>query len=500
MKKRILALFLALICLAASVLMFSSCANTDEGKNVDNNINTENLDHIANLDFGGADVNFIIADADGDDYHYRSIYIKEEDADDTLNSKIYERNIKVQTLLNVNIVANDDAHKDTSLKEWFGATLQACDQSYDVIAARQYDDIQLALDGCILDLNTLDQYGADYIKWDREYWATSYIDSLSFGDKTFWLTGDLCLRYTGGYYAIFVNSSMYDDILRPTYGDIYDIVRSGNWTLDMLTEMVQQCYKDDGNDKLDVEDQLGLMYPINDNTNGLAISSGVIFTRYDDGIPKNNVNAGNTTLINFMNKLRTLINTTGVYFYPDPCDVNHYIDAFTHFAAGNVCFVSGRLNMAELYLRDMETDYYVIPCPKYDTQQETYYTAVHDGINIYGINYHIEDERIASAAATLEAMAYYSYKDVRPVYYDSFLKFKYTRDDNAAEMIDLMHDSVYTDFVYIWQFSKDMNDLGFFLRRNLENPNITSVIKKRSASWDLGLEQILAKIESFDQG
>ncbi len=495
MNKKILALLMALVCLVASVLTLTSCANGEENQGT--NVNEDGLEHLKDLDFGGADVNFIIAGADADDYHLRSIWVDEEEADDAVNIAILERNKKVQDLLNVNITIPE--YKDQNIKSWVGSVLLGGDQTYDIIAARQYDDIQVALDGYILDLNTLDQFGADkYLLWDKEYWATSYIDALSFGGKTFWLTGDLCLRYTGGYFSIFVNSDLYDSILRGTYGSIYDVVRSGNWTLDTLMEMAARCYVDDGDDELDIDDQIGFMYPVNDNTNGLAISAGVEFTKYVDGVPTNNVNANNSTLISFMEKANTLLSSPGVYNFPDPCTYEQYATAMNQFAAGTVVFVSGRLNHAEMYLQEMDR-YYVIPCPKLNAEQEQYYTGVHDAINIYGINYHIEEERIVAAAATLEAMEYYSYKDVRPIYYDSFLKYKYTRDNEAAEMIDLMHDNVYTDFVYIWQFSEDMQDLGFFLRRKVASPNISSAIKRNQRMWDEGLEKILDKIEQSSQ-
>ncbi len=493
-KKRILALFMSLLCLVSTVLALVSCADTDKG-NTNNTEVKNDLEHLNNLDFGGEDVNFIIAGADNDDYHYRSIYIDENADDDAVNSEIYARNMWVQELLNVNIVVGH--HANQNVKAMLGAQLMAGSDDYDVIAARQYDDIQLALDGVILDLNTLDQYGADYIKWDREYWATNYIDALSFGDKTYWLTGDLCLRYTGGYYAMFVNTPLYDTILKPKYGSIYDVVRNKDWTYDTLISMVSDCYEDDGDDKVGIEDQIGLMLPIWDNINGMSISAGVVYTRYDEnGRPINNITSGNSVLNGFMEKCNELINTKGVYAFTPPS--SSYPEAMGYFANGTVMFVSGRLNQAELYLRQMDDDYYVIPCPMLNKEQGAYYTGVHDAINIYGINYNIDDERIARTAATLEAMAYGAYKDIRPVYYDSFLKFKYTRDTEAAEMIDIMHDNVYTDFVFIWQFSADMAKLGSFLRNNVIKNSPASAIKKYVVAWNTGLEKILSRIDALE--
>ncbi len=496
MKKRIFALAMALICLASFVFTMTACAEPEE-ENKGGDVES-NLDHLNGLDFGGQEINFIIASADGDHYHLTSIYVDEESDDgDGVNSEIYKRNEKVQSMLGVEIVVIQEA--DQSVTSQAKTVLLAGTSDYDVIAARQYDDIALALEGVILDLNTLGpDYDADYIKWDQEYWATSYIDALTFGNKNFWLTGDLCLRYTGGFYSMFVNTNLYDDLLKPSYGSIYDIVNNNQWTYAKLMEMVSKCYVDDGDEKADPEtDQMGLLLPVWDNTNGMAISAGCMFTTYDEnGTPSNAFLPNNSTLVSFLETYNKLLGTVGVWSFTAPSP--SYEEAFRLFASGASVFVAGRLNQAELYLRDMEDDYYVIPCPMLNDQQGQYYTGIHDAINIYGIN--ASSENVPAAAATLEALAYESYYNVRPVYYDSFLKFKYTRDDEAAGMIDLMHDTVYTDFVFIWQFSEDLSNMGMWLRNNVKSSSASSALKKMTAKWNDGLESILEKINdtTFD--
>ena len=497
MKKRILSLIMAALCLVSTVFAITSCAknddNPDNGK-TDTPIQT--LDHLNGLDFGGEEINFAVVSSSVDDFNVRSIYVDEEGDDgDAVNSAIYARNQKIQTMLNVEIVIADDT--TDSLTKHAKNALLGGSSDYDVLAARQYDDVQLALDGVILDLDTLANEGADYIKWNREYWASSYIEALSFGGKHFWLTGDLCMRYTSGYYALFVNTRHYNDILANEYGSIYDIVNNKQWTYDLLMEMAAKCYEDtNGNDTVDTEgDRLGMLLPVWDNTNGMAISAGVMFTRYDEnGNPFSTFTNGNATLLSFVEKFNQLLRTEGVYSFKAPS--YSYSEAMQLFAAGEAVFVSARLNQAELFLRDMVDDYYVIPNPMLNKEQGAYYTGVHDAINIYGINYC--SEKVAATAATLEALAYESYYSVRPIYYDSFLKFKYTRDDKAATMIDLMHDNVYTDFVFLWQFSEEFGDMGMFLRNNVVTNKASSNLKKVQDSWTKALEDIKLKISELE--
>lgn len=496
MKTRILALSLGLLLLLSSVIMLVSCANPDTGEK-DNQGESQNpIEHLENLNFDGTEVHFIVASADGDDYHGRSIYVEEDDGDQ-VNEQIYTRNAKIERDLGVYIDLVDD--QDRNITDQIKNVLLGGTDAYDVIGARQYDDIQLALEGVVIDINTLGEaWNADYIKWENNYWGTDYIKALSFGNKVYWLAGDICLRYIGGYYAIFVNSDLYRDTLYNEYGDIYTIVKNGDWDYDTFISMIPKGYQDDGNEKVDnVSDTLGLALPIWDNTNGMSISAGVIYTGFSaDGTPYCTINNKNKTLLAFMEKFHELYKTKGVYNYN-----GDYHGAMDYFASDGAVFVAGRLNQAELYLSEMDTDYFVVPCPKLTKEQTDYYTGVHDAINIYGIS--LSSPNVAAAAATLEEMAYLSYENVRPVYFESVLKYKYTRDSEAVQMIQLMHDTVYTDFVFIWQFSDRFGSgsnikLGDFLRQAVKNSSFSSMIKKNQDRWKTAVETILEEIEAMD--
>lgn len=490
--KRILSAIIAAICLLTFTASLFACAEK-ETEQSSGDVKSD-LSHLNGLDFGGIDINFMVASADGDDYHMRSIYI-DDYGDDTSNSvdvEVFNRNERIKEMLNVNIEVI--AEQDGKIVNWGKSLLLAGSDEYDVIAGLQYGDVQLALEGVMVDLNTLKDYNADYIKWNEEYWATSYIDAMSFGNKNYWLTGDLCLRFTGGYYSFFVNTRLYQEKLFNKYGSIYDIVNNKQWTYDTLLDMIALSFEDvDGDDKITYgTDVLGLALPIHDNTNGMAIGAGVIYTRYDENNkPQNNFTNTNKTLISYIGKLYETSTANGVHNFD-----SDYGTAMSTFAAGNAVFIAGRLNQAELYLSEMTDDYYVIPCPLLSSEQDNYYSSVHDAINIYGINLH--SNNYAAAAATLEAMAYESYYKVRPVYYDSFLKFKYTRDDQAAQMIDLMHDSLYTDFVYIWQFSGDLNSMGNFFRSSATSNRATSLLKSYQTVWSTALDGILQSIEEME--
>ena len=120
------------------------------------------------------------------------------------------------------------------------------------------------------------------------------------------------------------------------------------------------------------------------------------------------------------------------------------------FTDGNMLFYPNRFYTTDL-LRDMSDPYGIIPYPKLDESQENYYALVHDSTTLYGIPITVGD--IGMPCAVLEAMCAENYRTVTPAYYEVALKVKYTQDDVSAQIIDMIHENVRTDFVYANNYS-----------------------------------------------
>lgn len=507
MKKRILAAVLCTIMVICTLATLSACANqTKPGATTTNGSDgpstlppiTDSVEKptFAEAPFGTEDepveISFAIAETDQDGFHLRSIKSEDADLDNAVDAAVATRNAAVEAELGVSIVVN--AYETGGLRNSAVRTsLQANDDTYDVICGRQYDDCQLCLDDVLLDLGNLfdnEDKPIDYFHFDQPYWSSYYIDAMTCGKAKYWLTGDLCLRYSGGFYCFFVNSRLYEELLSAEYGSIYEVVKKGDWTYSTLMKMAQMSYEDDGDDKVNTTDRLGLALPVWDNINGLSIAAGVEYcSRNDDGTLNLTFTNNNATLINFMQACYDLITSGYVYNY-----VADYKTALTDFAGGNSVFVSARLNQAELYLSDMQDEYSIIPCPKL-TNEADYRSSVHDGVQLYGINR--SSSRIAASAATLELLAYYSYKDIRPVYYDTALKYLYSRDQGAAEMIDMMSEKVYSDFLYIWQFCAQFNGMGSFLRNNVTGAKFSSMLGRVVSKYNDGLTEVQEDIKGL---
>jgi hypothetical protein len=126
--------------------------------------------------------------------------------------------------------------------------------------------------------------------------------------------------------------------------------------------------------------------------------------------------------------------------------------------------------------RDMESNFGVLPIPKYDTYQENYASLVwvhHDCV--LGMPAVVQDAD--AVAATLEYMSYLSYYDIYPVFYDTVIMGKSTRDEQSKEMLKIVFETRLFDPGQYWDNGEGASGLqGAYLRLSKTgNNNIASI-------------------------
>ena len=104
---------------------------------------------------------------------------------------------------------------------------------------------------------------------------------------------------------------------------------------------------------------------------------------------------------------------------------------FSNNKAYIACTTLGRLGL----LRDMKDDFGVVPFPKYNEDQERYYTRVIDGW-LHVVPSTSADPEFTSVI--MEALASETAKNVFPEYYNKLLTQKILRDEESIEMMELI--------------------------------------------------------------
>lgn len=493
--KKATALILAALILSMSVV---SCSESEVNNESENKLSetpsgesgserdveetSKYLDDLPkDLKFDGDSVRFIIEDSAGG-LAELSI-LAEEDTGDVVDSAVIQRNNSVKERLNVDIGITEVFQGGGGIAPRLqqSATAGTCD--FEVMSVYQYYGIGLASSGNVYNLAKM-----PYVDFSREYWGTNYINDMSYKNATYWATGDLALKYVGGMYVTFVNDVIWND----HYSDInvYDLVNEGSWTLDKFTELAEGVYTDaDGDGKHNDADIYGFSICYEDPIDGLVAGSDIHFSEKDEtGTPVFTLNNEHT--IDFYNKLYKLI-CENPNTYIAATDDNTSLMNF--FAASKSMLLVNKLYQSGVYLRDMEEAYKIVPVPKFDENQQYYITRLHDSVSCYGLP--ISNKKYELTGAVLEAMASDSFKYVTPAYYEKALKYKYARDSESGQMIELIRQHATSDFASL--YSNSIADIVHFFRQEIsaKSTSISSSLQKREKIWNKSLKRLLEGME-----
>ena len=108
------------------------------------------------------------------------------------------------------------------------------------------------------------------------------------------------------------------------------------------------------------------------------------------------------------------------------------------------------LAISKSTLRSMESDYYIMPMPKYDETQPDYRSFINAWSNAF-IGIPITSDPGFSGNVT-EALCWHSYKNLRADMYNLLLKEKSARDAGSQRMIDILLGAQYIDFNGLYDF------------------------------------------------
>ena len=154
-----------------------------------------------------------------------------------------------------------------------------------------------------------------------------------------------------------------------------------------------------------------------------------------------------------------------------------------------------RLSLSES-MRDMESDYAILPCPKLDETQASYSGFTHNGFSVFVIPLSASNPELS--AAVLEALCAESYRSCTMSYYQTTVKEKLARDENVADMIDLIYGGIRFDFGYV--YSASLNNLIQVFRQDINQnsgSNAASILASKTEITQSKLDTILKAYEEL---
>ena len=283
----------------------------------------------------------------------------------------------------------------------------------------------------------IDYASVPYIDLTKPYWDAGINESLTLAGMRYAAIGDLSISTHDLTYILLFSSSL---ISQNNLESPYSLVFEGKWTMDAMKTMMETVMLDaNGNGERDADDVFGY----------LAANKMVLPSFWIGAGEKSMENDENGTPVLAMTDERfvSVIEKIFAMTYDNNARFKTAEDSDVPtacrdmFATGHSLFLDCSLFWVAA-LRDMETDFGIIPYPKYDENQADYCARV---------SYYmppmipVTNGNLELTGAVLEETNYRAKLHITPAYYEISLKGKYSRDPESISMLDLIFASRVVD-------------------------------------------------------
>lgn len=284
----------------------------------------------------------------------------------------------------------------------------------------------------------LDLFTIDTLDLERSWWDQNSVDELTIGGKLFAAVGNISSFSFVGSYSVFVNKGILEDY---KLDNPYDIVRAGEWTFDKMGEMGRKVASDlNGDGVTGKEDMFGL----SSEPLGMVMLSacGVRVTEKDkDGIPS--LVLDKYDVPGALEKIVPILRDKKAALYSNDYS-SDYTNVFRQlivekFISDELLFINNWLLVA-LELRNMESDFGILPPPKRDEKQAEY---IDYGSETW-VNYAVVPVTTTALDKTgyvMDALGYYGKTEIYSAVIDKTITSKTLRDTDTEEMLDIIYKS-----------------------------------------------------------
>ena len=307
----------------------------------------------------------------------------------------------------------------------------------------------------------------DYVGISKPWWDSEAIDMLAISDSHFLLAGAAILTDDDNTYLTLFNKDMYNtnaDVA--AYGNIYDIVRSGGFTIDMYSEMCKYVSHPDSSGDWGFNATYGNLshaYGATVMVNGCGVAT---VTKDEDDQLHLNVTARHS--VDVFDKVYAIMSDqqrtqrAELIIGKSPNTSSTY-----GFAELEEMFVSGRglfynttsSSVSILKSVSMDFEFGVLPIPKFNAEQENYCNTVNRyQSSALAIPSNVDSERVKETAFALEALGFYN-SDVIRAYYQQTLQLQAVTSDDDAEMLDIIYNHRFYDLGAIFGWGAGSNSL-----------------------------------------
>ena len=490
--KKITALFLILV-MALTTLVACTAGGTTTGNDqgtdnsADTSVDTGNGDKLAIKEdkLDGYEYNILVTgnvNYTHGSHHYGNDFYYDENSSDKLSAAKYKWITGTEQKFDITIEVTDKL-------KWNGANgtgegykeineaYTSSEARYDHCMIGTYDVANLARNGYLQDINDI-----AWINLNNSWWDQVANKDLSIQGTMYYTTGDISVNDNAFTHCILFNKELIkaNDLTSP-----YDYVNNNTWTLDNFTALAKA-----GADTTGIGTEANYVYGLmtwNDSWLQLMASGDERIASVDEN--------GELALTMYSERTQALYSAWSEIAKNAAYAINYQTgrgssewDTFrnTTFNDGKALLYT-TLFSSIVHHRDANVDFGIVPYPKYDASQENYghlISAFHS--SFYCVPVHIEDEDITGSVS--EYMAYYGQQTTMPAYYEDTLQGQFFRDDESADMLDI----IFASRAYDAGISYKIGDISSKLGTLHSNATLTfsQIYNERGAMAEAIIETI----------
>jgi len=484
---------LVLAAVIASLLLFSCAENNKPAEIKDPEQSTEQpppgeeeaavvkRPDIPGNDFGGREIKIAVPTETL--WGYDTVCPEAEEGEPVYDAT-FRRNRIIEERYNVNLkqIGIDFMQFEKAVKN----SVAAQDGAYDILFPRIYQAITLAPDGNLYDLNRM-----PYIDSSNIWWDSTVVRDCSLAGRAFFLAGDIHMYAYDGTIVLFFNKIMHAN---HQVENLYQLVAEGKWTIDKFDELMRVSVADlNGDGIMSFEDRFGIYTPHDVITLSLLTGANSnIFEKISEteiifNMGSEKFSSVIDKIVRFMNEGDAVFNPSNSRWKVPSAEWGYASKLFTEDRALFMCEV---VDCARRY-RFMESDFGIIPFPKYDENQKEYYSLVSADVLAVSVPSSMPEPDAEMIGSLIEDMAFEGRNYILPAYYDITLLRKNTRDEESAAMLDI----IFRQRKYAVDLTYNFNDMrGKVCAMVNKNQNeVASLYEKNSDKVQLAIDKLLDK-------
>ena len=400
---------------------------------------------------------------------------------DVVSYAIFKRNRRIESEYDIVFRSDYDTIEQMSMS--LQEEVTADEDTYKLIMLISREAFPLTLDGYVMPYSSI-----PYVDMSQPWYINRVNDAFKiFGYNVLAYT-DECMNAYMQSMCVFFNMNIVNE--QSNIENPYDLVEAGTWTLDAFYRLAEAAKKDvNGDDIWSAED--GDVFGVVSEEDAFFPATWVgaesyTITKDKRGIPEYKAYADGK-LIGILEDLSSHLSNNGFFLTSWTfTNVGGGGDAMRnagtqYFAQGGGLFRVGCVGIVQL-LRDMEADFGIVPLPKYDENQKTYYSRTVDGW------LHVAPASVRKTemlGVIIEALGAESKNLVIPAFFDIALDNKYVRDEDkerTTAMLDMI-------------FGNAVMDLGETIWMDYVRQPIVNMLSEGATSFTSKLSAIQSVVE-----